>query len=375
MNNFCYAPFISISTDVNGSIRPCCRYAQPDKQKEYTMPNMKDGRIDKLFNGKEFQELRQAFNEGKKPVECYTCWNEESAGVSSFRQMYFKKVKDNFNTKLQNYEPYLIDLKLNNVCNLKCRMCGPSASSMIMKEMESEGVVFKDKDYWLSNKILDTDNEEIFMKWLPNIVDLELTGGEPFVSTENKQLIKKISETEYAKNIKLAITTNGTHWDEDFVECMKKFYFTTVLMSVDDQGQRIEYLRKGSNWNRILKHYKLFKEADLDVYFSTTICSYNIFYVKELHEFCQENDIEWGYDFVHDPIHLNISTLPSFIKEELIEKYSDNVVYNDIVKMLKSDNINAIIAFHKDIKKYDNLRSENFTDIYPEWSEIILYDM
>ena len=43
--------------------------------------------------------------------------------------------------------------------------------------------------------------------------------------------------------------------------------------------------------------------------------------------------------------------------------------------MLKSDNINAIIAFHKDIKKYDDLRSENFTEIYPEWSEMILYDM
>ena len=100
-----------------------------------------------------------------------------------------------------------------------------------------------------------------------------------------------------------------------------------------------------------------------------------ITYIEAVVTYCQENDIEWGYDFVHDPIHLNISTLPSFIKEELIEKYSDNVVYNDIVKMLKSDNINAIIAFHKDIKKYDNLRSENFTDIYPEWSEIILYDM
>ena len=69
MSNFCYAPFISISTDVNGSIRPCCRYAQPDKQREYKMPNMKDGRIDKLFNGKEFQMLRQAFRDGKQPVE------------------------------------------------------------------------------------------------------------------------------------------------------------------------------------------------------------------------------------------------------------------------------------------------------------------
>ena len=118
---------------------------------------MSDGKIDELYNGKEFQELRQAFRDGKQPVECYTCWNMESAGNVSLRQMVFKRVKDNFNIKLQNYEPYLIDLKLNNVCNLKCRMCGPSASSMIMKEMESEGVVFKDKDYWLSNKILDTE--------------------------------------------------------------------------------------------------------------------------------------------------------------------------------------------------------------------------
>ena len=91
MSKFCYAPFISISTDVNGSIRPCCRYAQPDKQIEYKMPNMKDGRIDELYNGEEFQKLRQAFNEGKMPAECYTCWNEESAGVPSFRQMYFRK--------------------------------------------------------------------------------------------------------------------------------------------------------------------------------------------------------------------------------------------------------------------------------------------
>ena len=60
----------------------------------------------------------------------------------------------------------------------------------------------------------------------------------------------------------------------------------------------------------------------------------------------------------------------------MIEKYIDNLAYTDIVNMLKTDNINAIIElFHKDIKKYDDLRSENFTEIYPEWSEIILYDM
>ena len=92
MDKFCYAPSISISTDVNGSIRPCCWYAQPDKQINHKMPNMKDGRIDKLYNGEEFKKLRDAFNNGEKPVECYRCWNEESSNMISNRQRYFKKV-------------------------------------------------------------------------------------------------------------------------------------------------------------------------------------------------------------------------------------------------------------------------------------------
>ena len=37
-----------------------------DKQIEYKMPNMRDGKIDELYNGKGFQKLRQAFRDGKQ---------------------------------------------------------------------------------------------------------------------------------------------------------------------------------------------------------------------------------------------------------------------------------------------------------------------
>ena len=131
-------------------------------------------------------------------------------------------------------------------------MCGPTASSSILKE-EKTYKYFTDKDkkeheYWLTNKILGTDNEKDFMEWLPSIVELQFTGGEPLVSPENKQLIKMISETEYAKNISIQLNTNATHFNASFVEQLKKFKKINIDASIDDIGPRIEYARHGSKW-------------------------------------------------------------------------------------------------------------------------------
>jgi radical SAM protein with 4Fe4S-binding SPASM domain len=74
--SFCVLPWVNLSTDVNGSLRPCCKFAQPNPSNEYQLPNMKEGRLDDLWNDQRFQNLRQAFLDGKKPNECRSCWDE-----------------------------------------------------------------------------------------------------------------------------------------------------------------------------------------------------------------------------------------------------------------------------------------------------------
>ena len=74
-SSFCPAPWYHISTDVNGSIRPCCRYKQPlgsnnDGQEKYKMPWMYTDTLEKHWNGPEFKKLRKAFMNGEKPPEC-----------------------------------------------------------------------------------------------------------------------------------------------------------------------------------------------------------------------------------------------------------------------------------------------------------------
>lgn len=376
-NNFCIAPWVSISTDVNGSIRPCCRYEQPKKQTKHKMPWMKNGNLNELWNGPEMKKLREAFLYNERPDECKWCWDEEQSGVESFRQKYMRRA--NIDVESTHADPpVILDFKLSNVCNLKCRMCGPMASSKILKEYKrSYDKEFLDEDYWLSNKILETDNEEIFFDhWLPNIRELEFTGGEPFFSPENKAMIKKISETEWAEDIDILITTNGTIFDKKTLWNLRAFKRVRISLSIDDIGPRLEYQRNGSDWDIIKKNIqKISKEFfDFNVAIYRTINNYNIWYLEELEEYASTMGITIIDGFLHDPSHLSIRNLPDYIKHDIELLYGDSESKKKVLQFL---NLPAIQEdwtkrFTAETLKVDLLRGENFQQTFPEWWEVIM---
>lgn len=393
-SKFCPLPWFNITTDVNGSVRPCCRFAQPGDQVDHKMPWLQDGSIKSLWNGPEMRGLRRAFLNGEQPADCSWCWKEEENNVRSYRQTYI----DEYNSDYDNVDfttdyspnPTVFDLKLSNVCNLKCRMCGPTASSSILKEEKTYKYFTlqdtKEHEYWLTNKILGTLNEKDFMEWLPSIVELQFTGGEPLVSPENKQLIKAISETEYAKNIRVQLNTNATHFNTVFVEQLKKFKEIHLDASIDDMGPRIEYARHGSKWATLdnnLKRYNSIKEIKLNVW--ATVNNYNIWYLDELINYCDENNIEIALGALHTPNELSIQYLPEYLKDAIREKYTKPIhldpIANElrakrlkpIINFLDASNENLIKEFLKTTWIYDRIRKEKFKDVFPEWRDMIYY--
>ena len=366
MSRFCAAPWISISTDVNGSIRPCCRYEQPERQTKYKMPWMKDGTLDQLYNGPEMKALRHAFLNGEEPEECGWCWNEEAVGVLSFREKYNNTW--NLDYDLENPLPQLLDLKLSNICNLKCRMCGPQASSSIAKELNILN------PYHLENKIIATDNESIFFEEiLPNLKYLELTGGEPFYSPENKKLIKAVASTKYAKNIFLKITTNGMFKDMSLLDSMKNFKRVDIVFSVDDIGPRLEYARGNSSWeiikNNIFFISKNYQKFNTLIY--RTINNFNIYYLDELDTWCIDNQIKVENGLLHEAKYLSIQYLPEFAKEEVVEKFKCK--YKGVLDFMNTNTEHKLTEFHKQTKLLDKLRKEDFKLVFPEWAEILLW--
>ena len=370
-----------VSTDVNGSWRPCCKYDQPESQVKHIMPWMSPSNtIDQLYNSYQMQALRQDLANGIRVPECRSCWDEEDAGIESYRQLMTKKYTD-IGIEVDSHRtisspPLYLDLKLSNVCNLMCRMCGPQASSMIGKEWEKmypKGS-FKNDPYWSQAKIVGTENEEDFIKWLPHVKDISITGGDPFVGKENKDIIKLMIDSGYAKNIQLQFNTNGMLMTDSMLDMLKEFKYVSIAFSIDDIGKKLEYLRHGSDWQKIINNWNKVNYSNMKKHIYMTVCSYNVWYFNEAYEELNKLTNNISYDFVRGPEELNISMLNKVIKEEIIEKYSNNSKYERLVKFISIDHGKDLTGrFYKHIREYDKFRNEDFTETYPEWSEILMY--
>lgn len=385
MNNdtFCALPWINLSTDVNGSLRPCCKFAQPDTSNEYQLPNMKEGSLDILWNDQRFQNLRQAFLDGKKPKECQSCWDEEAAGINSFRVQFAKDKKINTSTML--FEPIVssgpraMDLKLNNVCNLKCRICGPQASSTFLKEYQEQfNVIVEGSDYWISNKILGTSNEEVINKWAEDLIHLEITGGEPMASPENIKVLDLLIKSGNAKNITILLNTNGTLYNKKFLDHVLQFKEITMCISVDDLGPRLEYERYPTEWNTIQENISKFLElrknnSNLFLTLCPTVSVFNIYYLTDYLQWAKSLGIFTYYNILHYPPSHSVKNLPDKLKEivsaRLIAK-EFNIVKNFL--HLSRDDDSLIKQFISKNEELDKFRQQDFKTTFSEWGQLIM---
>jgi radical SAM protein with 4Fe4S-binding SPASM domain len=378
---FCVLPWINLSTDVNGSLRPCCKFAQPSIDNEYQLPNMKDGSLLELWNHEKFQNLRRAFLDGKKPTECSSCWNEEAAGLSSFRTEFVQNKKIRITGRqfglVADSGPLSLDLKLNNVCNLKCRICGPQASSTFLKEhQERFNIKITDGNYWLSDKILGTENESVIKLWASELQHLEITGGEPMASPENIKILEILIASERAHEITILLNTNGTLYNKKFINLLTKFKHVTISLSIDDIGPRLEYQRYPTDWSTIQQNLEKFCQLrDLHPNICLTLCPtvsvFNVYYLPEYIKWANGLNIGRYYNVLHYHPCYSIKNLPETIKELVREKLTEPEFIN-IINFLNLNSEELIPEFIKQVTELDRHRHQSFTDVFGVWGVKIM---
>ena len=382
-DTFCVLPWVNLSTDVNGSLRPCCKFAQPSLANEYQLPNMKEGSLDVLWNDQRFQTLRQAFLDGKKPKECQSCWDEEAAGMSSFRVQWANDKKISTAglefAPIATHGPRAMDLKLNNVCNLKCRICGPQASSTFLKEnQERFNIKIEDGAYWLSNKILGTANEDVILEWAQDLIHLEVTGGEPMASPENIKVLELLINSGRAEHISILLNTNGTLYNKKFLDLLVKFKEITLCISVDDLGERLEYERSPTEWSTVQDNITKFialkeQHANLFLTLCPTVSVFNVYYMKEFLEWAKEINIFTYFNLLHYPPSHSIKNLPDRLKEQVSARLTDpefNIVRNFL--HLTADDQTLIKEFIKKNAELDAFREQDFKTTFGTWGQTVM---
>ena len=332
-DSLCLLPWLNLSLDVDGTSRPCCKFEREHPGSHYEFANLADTSLAAVWNSAGMQQLRADFAAGERPAGCSACWDEESAGMASFRQTYLddRRISARPDTAdLAPPAPASLDLKLSNACNLKCRICGPVASSLWLNEElkhAPEGSATRihleaNKDFYRSNKITGRPEDLAELRrWVTHLESLEITGGEPMLSKENREIIELICSDGDPGQVALTLTTNATVIDERILAALPRFGSVVISLSIDDIGPRLEYQRAPLSWaevDRNLDTYASLASPRCQVFTNTTISTLNVWYLPEylawIHDRFPSGEIQPNLNLVHGPRHFCIQVIPAEAK-------------------------------------------------------------
>lgn len=386
-STWCINAFHSLSAGNDGTTRPCCMFIGSDKN---TSAVLGEQSISEHFNQPDILKLRKDLNNDIRNPQCNRCWEEEDGGRES------KRIRDN---KKWNGQTGLVfvELNLGNQCNIRCRTCGPHASSQWIEEAYDTKYkhVVPIKEYKTLVKKFSRSYEEDSPFWddiethLHTIKHLEFYGGEPLMSKKMWWILERAVELGYSHNIEIHYATNGTLWPKQ-VEIWKKFKKVSLSFSIDGIGPQFEYMRHLADWNTVHKNVitSTTFSANMQLNWCVTLSTLNIYYldeiIKEYYKNYEPKGVTLYLNLVHNPQHFNIGILPEHIKQIVLEKL--NAIPKEYT--LAWSYLTGVIGFItngtpdpsewdiflKELKIHDDYRNESYNEIFPEFAKLIGYE-
>ena len=389
-SNICHLPWTSLETTPLGYYRPCCLYKEEIKDKNGEKLNVHSHTVDDVMNSVTMTELRKQFLNGEKPAGCESCWKEEESGKVSKRMHMWYKAGGMGQIHIQKNIVNLrfIDLKLGNICNLKCRICSPHSSSQWSNEMAKLQPYAKKKWTEYNKQGAWPRQKNTFLKHIEEVLEyirfFEITGGEPLMIQEQFDVLQKCIDKGYAKNIEVHYNTNGTHYPEYAVkEIWPHFKRVEIAFSIDDIKERFEYQRHPAKWEAVNENILKFKNSNLknlSTQICTTISIFNVMYIDELAPFVNKWKPDfWYINILHNPIEFDVQQLPLNCKKEITNKLKKLSIrkeeMNTAINYLSRTPIHIMENWHENlknkIKTFDKSRKENFEEVFPLLNKVL----
>lgn len=367
-DSICAVPWTNLEIQSDGTITPCC--ISTCKVGHISTTTLNDA-----FRNNVMQQLRQDFVDGKKPASCNICWKSEAQGLTSGRLNNQKRLNEKF--LLEFFETPTIatlDLKFQNTCNFKCRICGPDASSLYADEQRKFLSIHVPK----SLKWSDTDEFiEQFKELLPQLVNIDMYGGEPFLIKKFARVLEYAVKIGSAQNIRLHYNSNGSIWPEEFIKYWPHFKQVDIHFSIDAVGSRFE-LERGGSWESVESNILRIKDLrlpNMNISVMPTVNIMNVLYIDEVVNWARAHNFPIFVNYVSKPIEFSISNLTQAAKDLIFQKHKDSV-WPEMANILNSIQSTAASDGHFFCKKtqlFDNMRGENFADSHPEIANAMGY--
>jgi MoaA/NifB/PqqE/SkfB family radical SAM enzyme len=396
-DKFCVLPWISLETSPIGTVRPCCLAEEEITDDAGDKFNLSTAQFSNIQNSQYMRDLRQEFLDKKQPATCRKCFREERSGRTSKRMHTLDRLKHMIppGEWTVDAKPLMfLDLKLGNICNLKCRICGSwSSSTFATEELANLGLNEDRKSnhhYHMLRQGAWPRENPTFWAEIAQVSDqiryIEFTGGEPFMIQEHFNMLKGLVELGIAGNIEIHYNTNGTQYPEGAEDIWRHFRLVEIAVSVDDVGQRFEYQRSNAIWEEVVANIERFKALrnqynNIQLQFCCTVNVFNVYYLKELADFVYAQDFDFVYwNMMHEAYYFSISTLPETAKQA-IAQHLQSANSTDLVKkefkqivefMMNGVSLDGNILRMR-VADLDRKRSQNLAEVEPEFAELIGY--
>jgi MoaA/NifB/PqqE/SkfB family radical SAM enzyme len=395
-DKFCVLPWVSLEASPIGTVRPCCLADNElidDAGQKFSLltANFKD-----IQNSGSMRKLREQFLAGEKPQTCRKCWNEERAGRTSKRMHTINRLKHTIphTDWTTDAKPLMfLDLKLGNICNLKCRICGSWSSSQFAAEEIAQLSRNEQKTSFpyqmLRAGAWPKENESFWQEidnHLSDIRYIEFTGGEPFMIDQHFDMLQGIVDRGIAHQVEIHYNTNGTQWPDRGPDIWRHFKTVEVAFSIDDVGARFEYQRTNADWAVVLNtitsfQYLQTQMPNLQLQCCSTVNIFNVRYIDELAHWIALQKFDFVYwNIMHDAWYFSIATLPDAVKAALTEHLRSADVppqyreeFDRITDFMNRGASTDGFMTRMKIADLDRKRNQDFAVVSPEMAELIEY--
>ena len=395
----CMLPWTSLEANPQGTARPCCLYDEEITDPAGNKYKVSETTLTEIYKSDYMQKLRQDFRAGEKPAACFRCWDEEAAGMTSKRIHSRIRLKELYTeVDWANDTPdqlWFLDLKLGNICNLRCRICGSWSSSKWAQEEIGYMPELKDKKSHLAYTYLQQgmwprNSPEFWANLktlLPEIKYFEFTGGEPWMIQEHWDLLEYALEQGYSKNIDIHYNTNATQVPKH-LDLWKNFGRVDVAFSIDNVGKRFEYERYGADWdlaNNIVDgiHSWGTEAPNITTQLCFTINIQNVYYLDELLAWADTKRFGSIYfNMLHSPDHMSIQRMTPAAQDLVLNKLKTTVwtskhyqrEIDNVIKFVEQGAGSDGLEFLEKMQRTDAYRKQNFKDTHPEIAQAMGYE-
>jgi radical SAM protein with 4Fe4S-binding SPASM domain len=393
--SFCMYPWIHLYVGPDGGTFPCCNVTFNEGS---LVGNVNNESLQDIWNGERMKSIRTRMLNDQPLTECSRCYEQEKSGFFSMRNSANKHHGHHIHRveqtkpdgQLDEFSMIYWDIRFSNLCNLRCRSCGPSYSSSWYQDQLQLA-----PDYATHHKALiyagkyETDLWEQVIAHIDHVEQIYFAGGEPLMMDEHYRILEEL-EKRKRFDVRLIYNTNFTQIklkDRAVFDYWKKFDSVAVGASLDAMGPRAEYIRKGTDWDIVERNRQQMIEIcpKVDFYISATLSILNAWHLPDFHKSWVDQGLIKAPDF-----NINILTNPSEyrldiatpeFKQEIEAKYQSHLAWlspldklrrasngfqSAITFMNTTDNQSLIPKFWKKTNQLDQIRQENVLDIIPE---------